>query len=729
MRFAIGIVIAVFLSSAVVSVADNGPDPLAAVGLDTTPPVAESKPVTESLWGVTVTDPYRYMEALDPDTISWMKKQGDYTRAVFAAIKPRAALEQRIAQFTGSFGIARGYVACGGKSFYQEREPGSDNFDLIEKDASGTHKLVDVAALRSAQGGQSVAINYFLVSPDGSKVALGISSGGSEDASLSVIDAATRATIAGPIDRAEYAASAWSDDGATLYFVRMKRLAPGDAEIEKYKDLTLYSWNLHDEPIAVLGSTVNHGPKFLPTDVPGLQVSPGGTVAAATRADGVERELVTWLVSVGEIGNPQAVWKPFTVRSDEVTSLDMRGDELFLLSHKNAPTFKILVLKAGQALSSAKTLLAAQHNRVIDSIHAASDALYVVAQQGAYSQLLRIPAGSAKTEEITLPFKGHISNAVSDPRVPGVSLSLESWVVAPSQFTYDPVTGKFSDLALTAKPALDPAQFVVRDLEAKSHDGVRVPLSLVQSKGAVGPQITYLYSYGFYGSSRLASFNLRTVGFLKEGGTYATCHVRGGGELGESWRLAGRGANKPNTWRDLIACGEDLIARGVTSKDKLFIQGASGGGITVGMAMTERPDLFAGVIDGVPAANTLRAEFAPNGPPNIPEFGTVTSKTGFKNLYAMDTLQHVKIGTRYPAVLITVGLNDARVAPWEPAKLTAQLQASGTPNPVLLRVDTDAGHGVVGSGKSQTDQESADIYSFIFWRAGLADWRPRAAAR
>ena len=430
---------------------------------------------------------------------------------------------------------------------------------------------------------------------------------------------------------------------------------------------------------------------------------------------------------MGEIGNPQAVWKPFTVRSNDVTSLDMRGDEIFLLSHKNAPTFKILTLKPGQPLSSAKTLLAAQRKRVIDSIYAASDALYVVAQHGAYSQLLRIPPGSAKADEITLPFKGHISNAFSDPRVPGVSLRLESWVIAPPEFNYDPITGKFSDLALTVKPALDPAQFVVQDLEARSHDGVMVPLSLVQPKGAVGPQIAYLYSYGFYGSSRLASFNLRTVGFLKEGGTYATCHVRGGGELGESWRLAGKGANKPNTWCDLIACGEDLIARGVTSKDKLFIQGASGGGITVGMAMTERPDLFAGVIDGVPAANTLRAEFAPNGPPNIPEFGTVTSKSGFKNLYAMDTLQHIKIGTRYPAVLITVGLNDARVAPWEPAKLTAQLQASGTLNPVLLRVDGDAGHGVVGSSKTQTDQENADIYSFIFWRAGLADWRPRAA--
>jgi prolyl oligopeptidase len=724
MRFAI-CGAAILYSSAMLSAAENRPDDLAAIGIDASLPVPPIRPVTESLWGTKVTDAYRYMEALDPGTLDWIKKQGDYTNAVFAAIAPRAALARRIAQFTSSFGIAKWFVSYGGRSFYLERVPGSDNFDLMERDLTGAHKLVDIAALRTAQGGRSAAINYFLVSPDGTKIALGISSGGSEDASLTVLDVATQATVAGPLDRCEYATSAWSDDSSTLYFVRLKKLTPGEGETEKYKYLTLYRWDLHGEPQPLLGSSVGHGPRFSPLDFPGLQISPGGTLAMAGNTNGVERELVSWLAPVAEIGNPQIVWKPFTVRADEVTGVEMRGDEIFLLSHKNAPTYRVLAVRAGQPFASAKTLLAAQKDMVIDSIHAASDALYVVGRHGAYSKLLRIPAGDRKAVEIELPFKGHISEAFSDPRAPGLSLSLESWVLPPSEFKYDAGSGKFIDLALTSKPAIDPTKFVVQELQARSHDGIMVPLSLIQPKGIAGPQITYLYAYGFYGSSRLASFNLRTVGFLREGGSYATCHVRGGGELGEAWRLAGKDANKPNTWRDLIACGEDLIARGVTSKDKLFIQGASGGGITVGMAMTERPDLFAGVIAGVPAVNTLRAEFAPNGPPNISEFGTVTSESGFKNLYAMDTLQHIKAGRRYPAILITVGLNDARVAPWQPAKLAAMLQASGTRNPVLLRVDADAGHGVVGSNKTQSDEENADIYSFIFWRAGLADWRPR----
>ena len=725
MGFAICVAMIGSVSWGAAFASDGRADPLAAVGLDLTPPVADVKPVSEVLWGVEVTDPYRYMEALDSATIAWMKAQGGYTRAVFDAIKPRAALEQRIAQFTGSFGITKGYVSYGGRSFYQERVPGSDNFDLIESDASGTHKLIDVAALRAAQGGKPLAINYFLASPDGAKVAVGISYGGSEDASITVIDANTRAQIAGPVDRAEYGATAWSDDGTTLYLVRMKSPAPGAAETEKYKDLTLDSWNLRDAPVPILGSTVSHGPKFLPIEVPNLELAPGGTMAAAVNENGVQNELEIWLAPVEQIADPQPAWKPFVTRTDEVTSIHMRGDEIFLLSHKDAPTFKVLTVKAGQPFSAAKTLLAAQKERVIDSIRPASDALYVIARQGAYSQLLRIPTGQTRAEEITLPFRGYIGNAFADPRVPGLSLSVESWVRAPSEYRYDSTTGKFNDLALNVMPALDPTLFTVQDLHARAHDGVLIPLSLVQPKGVSGPQITYLYAYGSYGESRLAAFNPRTVGFLKEGGTYATCHVRGGGELGEAWRLDGKDANKPNTWRDLIACGEDLIVRGITSKDKLFIQGASAGGIAVGRAFTERPDLFAGAIDLVPAANKLREEFSANGPPNIPEFGTVTSQSGFKNLYEMDTLQHVKVGTTYPAVLISDGLNDPRLAPWQPAKLAALLQASGTVNPVLLRIDPDAGHGH-GSTKTQTDQENADIYSFIFWRAGRADWRPRA---
>jgi len=253
-----------------------------------------------------------------------------------------------------------------------------------------------------------------------------------------------------------------------------------------------------------------------------------------------------------------------------------------------------------------------------------------------------------------------------------------------------------------------------------------VPLTLVQPKDAQGAQTTLVEAYGSYGISELADFSLRRAAAIREGISYGVCHVRGGGELGEAWRLGGKDANKHNTWQDIIACGEDLIARGITTKEKLFILGGSAGGITMGRAMTERPDLFAGVLDLVPDANMLRAEFQVSGPANIPEFGTVTTQEGFMNLQDMDSIQHVRKGTRYPAILITTGLNDPRVSPWSPGKFAASLQAAGTPNPVLLRIDEEAGHGI-GSTRAQGDALTADWIAFIQWRSGKDGWRPGAA--
>ncbi|HWA91033.1 MAG TPA: prolyl oligopeptidase family serine peptidase [Rhizomicrobium sp.] len=692
------------------------------------PAPAPVKPVTETLWGRKVTDNYRYMEALGPETISWMKAEGAYTRSILDAIQPRAALADKIAAFTGSFGFVQGYVRYGNRAFYEERAPGSDNFDLVVRDAAGTRKIVDVAALRAANGGKPYAINYFLASPNGSLVAAGISEGGSEDASITVYDAATGKPVAGPVDRAQFGATTWSKDSKTLYFIRLKKLEAADPGTERYRDASLVSWNLTSEPVAILGSKVGHGPSFKPDETPALGIVPNGPVAVALSINGVQNEQALWTAPVGQVDDPNVAWKPFVSRDDDVNNFDADSDHIYLLSHKDAPTFKVLSVKAGEPLSAATVLVPAQPDRVIDSVHAASDALYVLARKGAYSVLLRVPAGSTAVEEIALPFKGHVAEAFTDPRVPGITLELESFAVPPTTFAYDPARKTFADLKLGVTPAYDSDRYEVSDLEAKAEDGVLVPDTLVRPKSAKGPQVVLIQAYGSYGISQLADFSPRAVSFLEAGGTYASCHVRGGGELGDAWRLAGKDANKVHTWRDLIACAQDLIARGYTTKDKLFIFGGSAGGITMGRALTERPDLFAGVIDSVPAANTLRSEFSPNGPPNIPEFGSITTEEGFKNLYEMDTLQHVRKGTQYPAVLITTGLNDPRVSPWEPAKLAATLQASGTTKPVLLRIDEAAGHGI-GSTKSQNDQLYADMYSFVFWRAGLPDWQPRFAKR
>ena len=720
--------LSVALASTLAGAANPPPttDPLAPLGIKSTPPVAPVKPVTETLFGTKITDNYRYMEKLDAETLGWMKAQGAHTRAVLGAIAPRAELGRRVSAFSGSFGFIQGFARFGGRDFYQERAPGSDNFDLVVHDAAGTRKLVDVAALRDKNGGKPFAINYVLPSPDGAKVAVGVSEGGSENAALSVYDAASGARIAGPLERVQFGATSWSADSSTLFYNRLQELKAGEPDIGRYKNSTLDAWDLKAAPVTLYGATAGHGPKIGEDEFPVVLVAPGAPFAVLDSVNGVQNEQKFWLAPAAEAAKPGTEWKAFVDRADGVTALDMRGDEIFLLSHKDAPTFKVLVVKAGAPLDSAKTLVAAQSDRVIEGVHAASDALYVQARQGAYSRLLRIPAGTTTIEEAVLPVNGHIGEMFTDPREPGVTIDLSSWTTQPALSHYDPQTKQFTEIKLGTRGDFDAGAFKVSDLQAKAKDGIMVPLTLVQPKDAQGAQTTLVEAYGSYGISELADFSLRRAAAMREGISYGICHVRGGGELGEAWRLGGKDANKHNTWQDIIACGEDLVARGITTKDKLFILGGSAGGITMGRAMTERPDLFAGVLDLVPDANMLRAEFQVSGPANIPEFGTVTTQEGFMNLQDMDSIQHVRKGTRYPAILITTGLNDPRVSPWSPGKFAASLQAAGTPNPVLLRIDEEAGHGI-GSTRAQGDALTADWIAFIQWRSGKDGWRPGAA--
>ena len=296
------------------------------------------------------------------------------------------------------------------------------------------------------------------------------------------------------------------------------------------------------------------------------------------------------------------------------------------------------------------------------------------------------------------------------------------WLLPYTTFRHDPASGRTEPAGLAPPSTLDLGAYEAQRLTVTARDGTRVPLSVVARKGLPrdGRNPTLVQAYGSYQISINPFFSPRTLAFLERGGVFAVAHVRGGGEYGRRWWKAGQKLNKPNTWRDLIDCCEHLVKTRWASRGTLAIQGGSAGGITVGMALTERPDLFAAVISNVGVSNALRAEFGQNGPPNIDEFGSVKDEDGFRGLLAMDATQHVKPGTAYPAVLLTIGMTDPRVEAWQGAKMVAHLQrANRSRHPILLRVSFDAGHGL-GSTRSQIDDERADEFAFVLWRAGRA---------
>lgn len=675
----------------------------------------------DDYFGTKLVDPYRWMESLDAETLDWMRTQGRYTRSVLDSIPARAAFARELGDFTGGFGTVKSFQTYGNRSFYLYRAPGANAFDLMVRNRGVTRKLVDVGVLAAANAGVNFAINYFQPSPDGTLVALGVSRNGSENADLTVLDVATDKTIAGPVARAMFAGVSWTDDGRGLFFNRLAAPTPGR---DVYLDSTADYWDLRGETVPLTGGAEAR-PAIEAQAFPYVNVWRGAPQAALVINNGVQLEHEIWLAPRASVTRPRATWRQLTARSDEVTAIEMSGEHIFLLSHHDAPTSQVLELSPDGSLGQARVLLAADPRRVIESIHAARDALYVVSRDGVYSHLLRIPLVGGVPREIPLPFAGDLTEVFTSASQAGVSMMLQSWVIPPTALRYDPTVRKLVTLNLDQRPSYDVAAYHVSGLEVEAKDGVHVPLTLVRRGRADKPAPMLLYGYGAYGLSTLPQFRAYQIPLMEHGVASAFCHVRGGGELGEAWHLAGKGANKPNSWRDLIACGEFLIEHGLTTSKLLFLRGGSAGGGLVSRAMEERPDLFAGVIAQVPDANVVRIDVQPGGAANFPEVGSPQDPQGFKNLLMGDAFHHVERGVQYPPIMITTGLNDARVAPWLPAKFAARLQASDTRAPVLLRVDETSGHGQ-GSTRTQVDELFIDIGAFMFWHSGFEDWQPRS---
>ena len=554
---------------------------------------------------------------------------------------------------------------------------------------------------------------------------VGVVTGGGASASASVYDSATGARVGGPIPRTDAGYASWDAEGRGVFVTQLRDLPPGTPRAQSYLGISVSHFDANGAAQPIAGVSLDHGPRLDPVDIPSVEASPGAASALAVVRRGVAREVGLWTTPIASAAQPAASWSRLATPEDHVLGWAAGRAGVYLFSEDHAPNGKVLFVPTGATLSQAVTVLPEAPDRVIDAIAAGADGLYVSTFRGAYSGLLRLdPEGGA--HPVRLPFDGAIRYLAATPSRPGATFRFESWVRRPAVYA---VAGDASPTvaARSEGPRIGSSRFAVSDLKATSWDGVRVPLSVIRAKEAAGPRPFLLTGYGSYGFAQRAFYNDRIPALVGEGAGVATCHVRGGGEFGRSWRLAGKDEKKPNSWRDLIACAQTLVADGLTTPRQLVIRGLSAGGMLVGRAMTERPDLFAGVIMGVPMASALRSEAQVNGPANVPEFGSSRTEQGFRNLLAMDSYQAVRDGVAYPPVLLTTGANDATVDPWQPGKMAARLQASGTPNPVLLRVEAQGGHAG-GPTLDQRAAEEADTAAFLFWSAGRKDWRPRPPA-
>ena len=692
----------------------------AAVNPKAGPPVAPVRPVTDSYFGVTVADPYRWMEQEGSQELgAWMRGQADWTRKQLDALPYRAQLLERLRAVNKSdrvYDVGR----YGDSYFYTKRAADADNYKLYVRKGLGAPERLLVDPETLGKGGSHVSLDWFFPSLDGKLVAYGISPSGSEDSVLHVMEAESGKLLPDTFDRMQFGSVVWID-AKRFFYTRLQKLAPGAPETEKYKRAKAYVHTLGadaDKDPAVLGTDVIAGVSVGELESGIAQAAPGCATVFGLVIDGVRNEFRLYSAPKTALAGGKTPWKAITSYDDGVTSFDVRGDDLYLLTHKGASRFKVLKTSAARPNLAKAEVVVPESNVVIKEIHCAKDAMYLRVLDAGVGRLQRWPYRGA-AEAVAMPFDGSLEQLFTFQTSDGAVFRATGWTVSPRVLAFKPGDKQASDTGLLPPAPADFSAVTSLETKVKSKDGTMVPLSIVFRKDLAkdGSHPTWLDGYGGYGISIEPAFDPTRLVWLERGGVHAYCHGRGGGELGEDWHQAGMLLHKQNGIDDFLACAQGLIDLGFTRPDKLAGEGTSAGGMLIGGAITQRPELFGAALIRVGVSNALRFEQTVNVL-NTAEMGTVKTEEGFKALYASDAYSHVKDGTRYPAVLLTTGVTDPRVSPWQVTKMAARLQAAtSSGKPVLLRVDYDAGHGL-GSTKSQRELELADLYAFLWWQLG-----------
>jgi prolyl oligopeptidase len=709
---------------------------LAAGATRATPPSAADRPVTDTYWGTSVVDHYRYLEDLQNSEVqAWMRSQADDTRAQLERIPGRAALLERIHTLANADARRGGFIQRGQRYFYQLLEPGAQQPKLYYRDGlAGTeHLLIDPSTL-SVGSGTHYALDYYQPSWDGRRLAYGLSAGGSEASTLHVLEVEGGKVLAESITRTDSDVIGWLHDNASFFYFRFNAPTPTTPASERMYNARTYLHHIGVNPqgdgdAVVFGRGVTQALEVPEGQGTYVYTSADSNYAVAAANHNLDDNPSTYYVApLAAARGADTKWQRFAIVEDGVTKVQLHGDTLYYLTLGGAPRFRIMAIRlASPELRHAREIVP-QGSGVITDFGIAGDGLYYRVREGSGARLYRVDLDGQHAQAIPLPFEGNLFGPVVDPTQAGALYNIQGWTRPPQLYIYDPARHESRNTGLLPPSKVDTSQLESEEVMVTSYDGTRVPLSILHRRDLKldGSAPTIIDGYGSYGVVYEAGFVPVNVAWIERGGVYAIAHVRGGGELGESWHLGGFLRTKPNTWLDFNACGQYLVDQGYTRPDRLAGTGTSAGGILIGNAMEARPDLYRVILDNVGMSDTLRSETEPNGPPNISEFGSIRTEEGFHGLFAMSAYAHLREGVAYPAVMYTTGANDPRVAPWQMLKMAARTQrATSSGRPVLLRIDYDAGHGI-GSNRTQREQQQADEWAFALWQMEDPAFQPAA---
>jgi prolyl oligopeptidase len=727
------------------------------------PPRAHAENIVDTHHGVSVPDPYRYLENVGAeDTQAWARMQAAHAQAVLARVQGRDELRQRIGALADASGDeVRDILRMpGDRIYYLKRGTGEQQFKLMRRvgldgderlildpDSSATSSATSSAGSSAAASTKaSSAITYFRPSWDGRYLAFGVAQGGSENASLEVIDLDTGKRIGQPIPRVTWARLHWAPDSRRLSYTQRRELAAETPEAEFFLDATVHLLDLRrgaprSKPI--FGRAVNPALRLDRLDFGEVIFSADSRFMVARTTDTTTPQGKLFVAPITALDRSGAIsWRAISTAKDRIVEVHLRGERVYFRTHARSPKAEVMALDLRQPVlaRAVRVAGAAEGSGVIERFVVGRDAVLTEVREpfrrGIWQHALgaggrgegerdgRRAARGAQAgqgRELSAGMDGSFALASEPMRAGGdVLVTVASWTRATFAAAIDAQGAIRETTLMRPTPIAGAPELEARVSLVPSHDGERVPVAVVHRKGLVldGRRPTVLIGYGAYGRSFDARFDATALAWLEQGGVLAYADVRGGGAFGDAWHRAGFKATKPNTWKDGIAVARWLIERRYASPKTLGIWGRSAGGIFAGRATTAVPELFAAAIFEVAVLDTVRAELSANGITNISEFGSVKDAKEFAALLEMSTYHQIRNGVAYPAVLLAHGMNDPRVDVWHTLKTGARLQAANSDGkPVLLRLDVNDGHGV-GRSAGQRTELLADIYGFLLWRLG-----------
>jgi prolyl oligopeptidase len=673
-------------------------------------PPPRAIPVTETTHGIALTDEYRWMEDSSnaAEMIAWVKAEASDARKALEALPERAAFAAKLKEVSSELTRRGAIMIAGDTTIFRLQEPTDKTAKLVVRQGERERILFDPNGAQA-----NIAMGTVSISPDGKMVAIHTSTGGSEIGNIQIYDSATGDKVGAPFE------NIWSEFDVNWLggdLISYTSLAPKGETADPLLGMRAYVKRLGDAgPGKLLMGPGGIGPKIAAKEFPRI-VDMGVGQWALASASGARADTPFWVGRTAGLLGGETKWHQVATLEDRIDSVALFDDHLLVLSQKTNGAGSILARPlSDDGIGTPVSVFEGNDRLIINGLAAAKDGVYIAALTDGAARVFFSKDGT-KFDEVKLPFAGGEAAAFrarEDGK--GILFAHSGWLENGRTIAIE--NGKPSVIPIASDSWAGAKAFTVDNLQAKSADGTMVPLVVVRPGGAIpkGGMPTILQGYGGYGRSTAnPGYRRDSMAWTARGGAMAYCGTRGGGERGRSWHEGGRGANKPNGHADFIACAETLKAKGYAPSKGVVGTGTSMGGALVPPAVLKRPDLFAGMVPRVGVVNATRMGVAPNGANQFDEMGDPATADGFKALVGMDPYQMLPAAKAIPPTLITIGLNDNRVAPWMSAKFAARAKAKfGDKQQIWLCADDDSGHGI-GTAEDARVAEAADMMAWAW---------------